>query len=150
MHKRTMAQVSGGRRAVRWSTVRGAEPLHARIKGANREVSEEKADLWTRFVFFLRGPTRSGKRARFPGRFAGMHMALNGWMLERALAYPAQGLHRQLPRYFNVPYFCMTCGPENLKCVDQNRLERNLSALLLRTLAVGRQQSKSIDVVLDI
>ena len=36
------------------------------------------------------------------------------------------------------------------KLVDQNWLERNLSALLLRTLVVGRrQQSESIEVALD-
>ena len=44
----------------------------------------------------------------------------------------------------------MTCGLENLGLVDQNRLERGLSTLLLRLLAVGRrQQSKSIGVALD-
>ena len=39
-------QIRRGRRAARSSTSeRGAEPLCARIKGANREVSEGKADL---------------------------------------------------------------------------------------------------------
>ena len=32
------------------------------------------------------------------------------------------------------------CGLEKLGLVDQSWLERNLSALLLRTLAVGRRQ----------
>ena len=42
------------------------------------------------------------------------------------------------------------CGLEKLELVDQNRLERNFSALLLRTLVVGRrQQSESIEVALD-
>ena len=41
-------------------------------------------------------------------------------------------------------------GLEKLGFVDQNWLERNLSALLLRTLVVGRrQQSESIEVALD-
>ena len=71
-------------------------------------------------------------------------------MLARAPASPAQGLHRHGPRYFNFPYFCMTCGLEKLGLVDQNCLERDLSALLLRTLAVGRrQQSESIEVAPD-
>ena len=40
------------------------------------------------------------------------------------------------------------CGLEKLGLVDQNWLERNLSALLLRTLVEGRrQQSESIEVV---
>ena len=42
------------------------------------------------------------------------------------------------------------CGLEKLGLVDQNWLERSLSALLLRTLVVGRQQqSESIEVALD-
>ena len=39
-------QIRRGRRAVQSSTSQGsAEPLCARIKGANRKVSEGKADL---------------------------------------------------------------------------------------------------------
>ena len=39
---------------------------------------------------------------------------------------------------------------EKIGHVDQNWLERNLSALFLRTLVVGRrQQSESIQVALD-
>ena len=57
-------------------------------------------------------------------------------MLPRALASPAQGLHHHGPRYLKFPYFRMMCGLEKLERVDQNGLERDLSALLLRTLAV--------------
>ena len=72
-------------------------------------------------------------------------------MLARAPASPAQGFHHHHgPRYFNFPYFCTICGLEELGLVDQNWLELNLSALLLRTLAVGRrQQSESIEAALD-
>ena len=43
------------------------------------------------------------------------------------------------------------CGLEKLGFVDQNWLERDLSAVLLRTLTVGRrQQFESIEVALDI
>ena len=42
------------------------------------------------------------------------------------------------------------CGLEKLGLVDQNWLERNLFALLLRKLVVGRRpQSESIGVALD-
>ena len=41
------------------------------------------------------------------------------------------------------------CDLEKLGLVDQNGLERDLSALLLRTLAMGRQQSESIQVTYD-
>ena len=59
-----------GRRAARSSTSQGsAEPVCARIEGANREVSDGKADFLPRSVFFLRRPTRSGERARFMGLF---------------------------------------------------------------------------------
>ena len=88
---------------------------------------------------------RTGK---IRGAFSRMQRALGGWMLARAPASPAQGLHHHGPRYFNFPYFlpvCTMCGLEKLGLVDQSWLERNLSALLLRTLVVGRrQQSESI------
>ena len=54
------------------------------------------------------------------GDFSGMHRALGGWMLARAPASPARGLHYHGPRYFNVPYFCMMWGLEKLGLVDQN------------------------------
>ena len=78
---------------------------------------------------------RTGKIRR---AFSGMHRALDGWMLARAPAPPAQGLHHHGPRCFNFSYFCAMCGLEKLGFVDQNWLERNLSSLLLRTLVVGR------------
>ena len=69
---------------------------------------------------------------------------MDGWILARAPASPAQGLHHHGPRYFNFPYFCTMCGLEKLGLVDQNWLERNLSALLLRTLVVGRRQQSQM------
>ena len=81
-----------------------------------------------------------------------MHRALDGWMLARAPASPPQGLHHHHgPRYFNFPYFCTMCGLEKFEHVDQTWLERNLSALLVRRLVVGRrQQSESIEAALDV
>ena len=96
-----------------------------------------------------------GRKERRTGKirraFSRMHRALDGWMLARAPASPAQGLHHHGPRYFNSPYFCTICGLEKLGLVDQNCLERNLSVLLLRTLVVGRRQhSGSIEAAHDI
>ena len=48
------------------------------------------------------------------GAFARMHRALDGWMLARTPASPAQGLHHHGPRYFIFPYFCTMCGLEKL------------------------------------
>ena len=89
---------------------------------------------------------RTGKMR---GAFSRMQRALDGWMLARAPASRAQGLHHG-PRYFNFPHFCTMCGLEKLGIiVDQNWLER-VSDLLLRTLVVGRrQQSESIEAALD-
>ena len=91
---------------------------------------------------------RTGK---IRGAFSRMHRALEGWMLARAPASPAQGLHHHGPRYFNFPYFCTTCGLEKLGIVDKNWLEcRCPICLLLRTLVVvRRQQSESIEAALD-
>ena len=78
-----------------------------------------------------------------------MHRDLDRWMLVRAPASPAQAPHRHGPRCDNFPYLCMALGLEKLG-LGQNRLERDLSALLLRTMTVGRrQQSESIEVALD-
>ena len=74
------------------------------------------------------------------GTFSRMDRALDGWMLARVPASPAHGLHHHGHRYFNFPNFCTMCGLEKLGLADQNWLERNLSAFLLRTLAVGRRQ----------
>ena len=79
-----------------------------------------------------------------------MHRALDGWMLARAPASPAQGLHHHGPRYFSFSCSCTMCGLEKLGLVDQNWLKRNFSVFLLRTLVVGRRQhSESIEVALD-
>ena len=51
--------------------------------------------------------------------FSGIHNALDGWMLARAPASPAQGLHHG-PRYSNFPYFCTMFDLEKLGLVDQN------------------------------
>ena len=92
---------------------------------------------------------RTGK---IRGAFSRIYRALDGGMLVRASASPAQVLqHHHGPRYFNFPYFCTMCGLEKLRLVHQNLLERNLFALLLRMLVVGRrQQFESIEVALYI
>ena len=40
------------------------------------------------------------------GLFQGCTGLCDGWMLARAPASTAQGLHHHGPRYFNFPYFC--------------------------------------------
>ena len=60
---------------------------------------------------------RTGK---IHGAFSRMHRALDGWMLARAPASPAQGLHHHGSRYSNFPYFCTMRGLEKLRSVDQN------------------------------
>ena len=57
---------------------------------------------------------RTGK---IRGAFSRLHRALDGWMLARAPASPAQGLHHHGPRYFNFSYFCTMCGLEKLGIV---------------------------------
>ena len=60
------------------------------------------------------------RTSKIPGTFPRMHRALDGWMLARAPASPAQGLHHHGPRYSNFPCFCTMCGIEKLGLVDQN------------------------------
>ena len=54
---------------------------------------------------------RTGK---IRGAFPMMHRPLDDWMLVRVPASPAQGLHHDGPRYFNLSYFCTMCGLEKL------------------------------------
>ena len=80
-------QIGRGRKPAQSSTSQvSAEPLSAKIKGANRDVFEGKAHLWPRSVFPLRRPTRSGERARSVGHVIGMHRAwTTGCWLARQL-----------------------------------------------------------------
>ena len=59
-----------------------------------------------------------GHKERRTGKTHGtvltVHRALDGWMLARAPASPAQGLHHHGPRHFNFSCFCTMCGLEKL------------------------------------
>ena len=54
---------------------------------------------------------RTGK---IRGTFSRMHRALDGWMLARAPASPAQGLHHHGPRYFIFFFFVQRVALRNL------------------------------------
>ena len=54
---------------------------------------------------------RTGK---IRGAFSGMHRALDGWILARAPASSAQGLHHHGPRYFNFLIFVLRVALRNL------------------------------------
>ena len=81
------------------------------------------------------------------GVFSRMHRALNGWMLARAPASPAQGLHHHGPRYFNFPYFCTICGLEKLGLVDETGW--NVVVRFVAENAGRRQRSESIEAALE-
>ena len=85
-------------------------------------------------------PSSEGHKERrtgnIRGAFSRMHKALGGWMLARAPASPAQGLHHHRPRCFIFPYFCTMCGLEKLGLVENAGAGR-------------RQQSESIEAALD-
>ena len=148
-------QIQRRRRAARLSTSQeSAEPLCARIKGANREVS------------FLREKLISASDHDLFSSYLGQQGAVNGqdsWGFFRDAqdfgrldAGSRAGFTSSRPPppwtsvFFSHFFFCMMCGLEKLGLVDQNWLERDLSALLLRTLAVSRrQQPESIEVALD-
>ena len=94
-------QIRRRRRTARSSTSQGsAEPLCARSKGANREVSEYWGKSW-----YLRA-NKEQRTSKIRGAFSGMHRTLDGWILARAPASPGQGLQHHGPWCFNFPYFC--------------------------------------------
>ena len=51
---------------------------------------------------------------KFMGLFFGMRKVLDAWMLARAPASPAQGLHHHKPRYFNFLIFVQCVALRNL------------------------------------
>ena len=107
-------QIRRGRREAQSSTSQGsAEPLCAILKGANREVSEEKLISDHGLFSFYEGQ-QGAVNGQDSWDFSGIHRALDGWVLARAPASPAQGLHLHGPRYSNFPYFCMMHGLEKL------------------------------------
>ena len=57
---------------------------------------------------------RTGKIHGTLGLFLGMLKALDAWMLARAPASPAQGLHHHGPRYFNFLIFVQCVALRNL------------------------------------
>ena len=60
---------------------------------------------------------RTGK---IRGAFSGMHRALDGCMLARAPASPAQGLHHHGPLYFNFLIFVQCVALRNLDLLIKN------------------------------
>ena len=80
----------------------------ARNLGADLEVSEGKADLWPRSVFFLREPTRRGGRAGFLGRLSGLHRDLGRLDAGSHVgSTSSRRLHHHEPRYSFIisPFF---------------------------------------------
>ena len=103
-------------------------------------------------IFLPTRATRSGERARLVGLFQG---CTGLWTAGCWLARRLHQLKASTTIDLSIPilltrYFCTMCGIEKLGLVDQDWLERYLSALLLRMLVVGRrQQSESIEAALD-
>ena len=64
-------------------------------------------------IFYYEG-RKERRTGKIRGAFSGMHRALDGWMLARALAPPAQGLHHHRPRYFNFLIFLQCVALRNL------------------------------------
>ena len=76
----------------------------------NREVSREK--VMSDHIFFSSYEGRKERRTgKIRGTFSRMHRALDGWMLARAPASPAQGLHHHRPRYFIFSYILYLVWP---------------------------------------
>ena len=117
----------------------------------NREVSEGKlSDHGHFFSYEGHKERRTGKNR---GTFSRMHKLWTaGCWLARRLHQLDISIFLIFKRKIRTHLDLLTmCGLEKLgTIVDQNWLERNLSALLLRTLVVGRrQQSESIEAALN-
>ena len=93
-------QIRRRRKEARSSTSQErAEPLCVRIKGANREVSEGKADVSDYGICSSYKGHKERRTGKIRGDLSRMHRALNGWMLARAPASLAQGVHHHASVY---------------------------------------------------
>ena len=93
---------------------------------------------------------QGAKNGKARGAFFRDAQGFGHWMLARVPASRAQGLYHHGSWYYHFPYIFVTCGLDELGLVDQNGLECDLSALLLRMLAMGRRQpSETIEAARD-
>ena len=91
----------------------------------------------------------SGEQARFVGHFFKDAQGFGRLDAGSRAGFTSSRPPPPWTSVYQFSLFCTMCGLEKLGLVDQNWLERNLSALLLRTLVVGRrQQSESIEAAL--
>ena len=97
-----------------YSVVLSTSQLSCMLHCANREVSEGKLIPDHGHFSSYEGHIER-QTGKIRGAFSRIHRALDCWMLARAPASPAQGLHHHGPRYFNFPHFCTMCGLENLE-----------------------------------
>ena len=125
-------QIRRRRRAARSLTSQGkADPSARESKARTGRFLREKLVSDHGLISHYEGQ-KERRTGKIREAFSRMHRVLDGWMLVRAPGSPAQGLHHHGPRYFIFSYFAR-CGIEKFGLVDQNWLERNLSALLLST-----------------
>ena len=90
------------------------------------------------------------RTVKIRGAFSRMHRTLDGWMLARAPASPAQGLHHHGPRYFIFSISVQCVALRNLDLLIKTGWSLSFPFFLLRTLVVGRRQhSGAIEVALD-
>ena len=138
-------QIRRRRRAARSSTSQErAEPLCARITGLNGKFLREKV-MPDHCHFSSFEGHKERRTAKIREAFSRMYRALDGWMLARAPASPAQGLHHHGPRYINFSYFCTMCGLEKLGLVDPNWLERNFSVFFTQNAGCGKAATFRVD-----
>ena len=84
------------------------------------------------------------------GAFSRMHRALDDWMLARAPASPAQGLHHHGPRHFNFPHFVRCVALRNLELLIKTGWNVFVRFVAENAGRAGRrQQSESIEAALD-
>ena len=87
---------------------RGLNPCARESKARNGRFLREKV-MSDHGLFSSYEGHKERRTGKIRGAFSRMQRALDGWMLARAPASPAQGLHHHAPGYFSFPYFCTMC-----------------------------------------
>ena len=90
------------------------------------------------------------RKGKIRGAFSRMHRALADWMLARAPASPAQGLHHHGPRHFNFPFSVRCVALRNLELLIKTGWNVYVRFVAENAGPAGRRQhSESIEAALD-
>ena len=97
-------------------------------------------------LFSSYGGHKERRTGKVRGAFSKMSRSLNGWMLARAPALPAAGLHHHGSRHHNFHFFVRCVVSRNLDLLIKTDWSIICPSLLMRTLAVVGDYMRDLSI----